>query len=131
MSDLAPAPARPRGMRDFLFLWFGQVVSNLGSGLSGFALGVWAYRQTGSATALALITLFATLPNTLLSPVAGALIDRWGKRTVLLINNFGSGACTMILALLYWTGRLEMWQVYALVLASRCFNVFQLPAFSS
>jgi DHA3 family macrolide efflux protein-like MFS transporter len=127
MSDVKP----PRGMRTFLAIWFGQVVSTLGSGLSAFALGVWAYRLTGSATALSLITLFSTLPNTLLSPLAGALIDRWGRRTVLLINNFGSGACTLIMAALYWAGVLQIWHVYALVLASRCFGVFQLPAFSS
>jgi MFS transporter, DHA3 family, macrolide efflux protein len=128
MSDGTKAPA---GMRSFLTIWFGQVVSTLGSGLSAFALGVWAYRLTGSATALSLITLFSTLPNTLLSPLAGALIDRWGRRTVLLINNFGSGACTLIMAALYWAGVLQIWHVYALVLASRCFGVFQLPAFSS
>jgi DHA3 family macrolide efflux protein-like MFS transporter len=124
-------PVRPPGMRAFLLVWFGQVVSNLGSGMSGFAMGVWAYRLTGSATALSLITLFATLPNTLLSPLAGALIDRWGRRSVLLINNFGSGACTLVMAALYWAGVLQIWHVYVLVLASRCFNVFQLPAFSS
>src|SRR5262245_53907605 len=126
-----PMPGRPRGMRDFVVLWIGQVISNLGSGLSGFALGVWAFRQTGSATALSLITLFATLPNLLLSPLAGALTDRWSRRTVLLINNFGSGACTLLLALLYWAGRIELWHIYVLVLASRCFNVFQLPAFAA
>ncbi|HXU29901.1 MAG TPA: MFS transporter [Thermoanaerobaculia bacterium] len=130
MSEAGLAQA-PRGMRSFLVIWFGQVVSTLGSGLSGFALGLWAYKLTGSATALSLITLFATLPNTLLSPLAGALIDRWGRRSVLLINNFGSGACTLTLAALYWAGGLQIWHVYVLVLASRCFNVFQLPAFSS
>ncbi len=124
-------PDRPRGMRAFLVVWSGQVVSNLGTGLSGFALAVWVYRQTGSATALSLITLFSTLPNTLLSPLAGALIDRWGRRSVLLLNNFGSGACTLIMASLYWAGVLQMWHVYVLVCASRCFNVFQLPAFSA
>jgi MFS transporter len=131
MADVSAAPLRPRGMRDFLLIWAGQVVSTLGSGLSGFALGVWAYRQTGSVTALSLITLFATLPNTLLSPLAGALIDRWGRRSVLLLNNFGSGACTLIMASLYWAGALQIWHVYVLVCASRCFNVFQLPAFSA
>jgi len=131
MTDVSTAPVRPRGMRDFLVIWTGQVVSTLGSGLSGFALGVWAYRQTGSATALSLITLFATLPSTLLSPLAGALIDRWGRRSVLLLNNFGSGACTLIMASLYWAGMLQIWHVYVLVFASRCFNVFQLPAFSA
>lgn len=131
MSEPSRTGPPPRGLRTFSLIWIGQVVSNLGSGMTGFALGVWAYRQTGSVTALALITLFGTLPNTLLSPIAGALADRWGKRAVLLLNNFGSGACTLAMALLYWTGRLEIWHVYALLLASRCFNVFQLPAFSA
>src|SRR6185295_6940851 len=131
MSDLTPTPARPRTMGDFLVIWFGQVISTLGSGLTAFALGVWAFRQTGSVTALSLITLFATLPNLLLSPLAGALTDRWSRRTVLLINNFGSGTCTLLLALLYWSGRIEIWHIYVLVLASRCFNVFQLPAFAA
>jgi MFS transporter, DHA3 family, macrolide efflux protein len=131
MGEVNEAPGRPSGMRAFFLIWFGQVVSILGSGMSGFALAVWAYRQTGSATALSLITLFATLPNTLLSPLAGALIDRWGRRSVLLINNFGSGACTLILASLYWAGGLQIWHIYALVLASRCFGVFRIPAFSS
>jgi len=118
-------------MRSFAVIWFGQVISTLGSGMTGFALGVWAYRQTGSVTALALITLFGTLPNTLLSPLAGALIDRWGRRSVLLLNNFGSGACTLIMASLYWAGVLQIWHIYVLVCANRCFNVFQLPAFSA
>ncbi|HZF08274.1 MAG TPA: MFS transporter [Thermoanaerobaculia bacterium] len=131
MSEVGEAPGKPRGMRTFLLIWFGQVVSILGSGLSAFALGVWTYRQTGSATALSLITLFSTVPNILLSPVAGALIDRWGRRSVLLLNNFGSGACTLVMAALYWAGVLQIWHVYLLVCASRCFNVFQLPAFSA
>jgi len=121
----------PRGLRTFTVIWLGQVVSNLGSGMTGFALGVWVYRQTGSATALSLIMLFGTLPNTLLSPFAGALADRWGKRAVLLLNNFGSGSCSLAMALLYLSGRLEIWHIYVLLLASRCFNVFQLPAFSA
>ncbi|HYU35019.1 MAG TPA: MFS transporter [Thermoanaerobaculia bacterium] len=121
----------PRGLRTFTVIWLGQVVSNLGSGMTGFSLGVWVYRQTGSATALSLITLFGTLPNTLLSPLAGALADRWGKRAVLLLNNFGSGSCSLAMALLYLSGRLEIWHIYVLLLASRCFNVFQLPAFSA
>jgi len=131
MGDGSAAPEKPRGMRAFVLLWFGQVVSNLGSGMSGFAMGVWAYRLTGSATALSLITLFATLPNTLLSPLAGALTDRWGRRSVLLINNFGCGACTLVMAALYWADAIQIWHVYVLVLISRCFNVFQLPAFSA
>jgi DHA3 family macrolide efflux protein-like MFS transporter len=131
MSEASAAAARPRGMRAFLLIWFGQVVSNLGSGLSSFALGVWVFKTTRSATAYSLIILFAFLPSTLLSPIAGALTDRWGQRKVMLLSNYGAGACTLAMALLYWGGQLAIWHVYVIVFASRCFSVFQYPAFSA
>jgi len=62
----------PGKMKTFLTIWLGQVVSLVGSGLTGFALGVWVFEQTGSATQFALIGLSAVLPRVLLSPLAGA-----------------------------------------------------------
>jgi hypothetical protein len=62
--------------RTFLVVWLGQVVSQLGSGMTGFALGVWVYQQTGSATGFALTLLFIMLPKTVLAPVAGVIADR-------------------------------------------------------
>lgn len=52
-------------MRVFLVIWFGQFISTLGSGLTGFALGVWVYQQTGSATQFALTTFFYVMPTVL------------------------------------------------------------------
>jgi MFS family permease len=66
-----------QGMRVFSVIWFGQLISTLGSGLTGFALGVWVYTETGSTTLFALNMLAYTLPNILISPLAGALVDRW------------------------------------------------------
>src|SRR6185295_10005561 len=73
-------PDARRGMATFLVVWTGQVVSVLGSYLTGFALAVWIYQQTGSATYFALITLVTTLPGMLVLPLAGALVDRWDRR---------------------------------------------------
>lgn len=64
------------GFRAFLVIWFGQLISLTGSGLTGFALGVWVYLTTGSTTLFALIQLVSTLPTIVIGPFAGALVDR-------------------------------------------------------
>jgi len=66
-----------RGARTFALVLFGQFISLVGSSLTGFALGVWVYERTGSTTEYALISFFITVPGLLMSPVAGALVDRW------------------------------------------------------
>ena len=68
------------GMRIFGIVWLGQFVSLIGSGLTSFVLGLWVYQLTGSVTQFALILLSGTLPRILLSPLAGALADRWDRR---------------------------------------------------
>ena len=73
-------------MITFLVIWVGQVISSLGSNLSGFALGVWVYQRTGSATRFALIALVTTLPGILMSPLAGALVDRWDRRRAMILG---------------------------------------------
>lgn len=120
-----------RGMITFLVVWVGQVVSMLGSSLSGFALSVWVYQSTGSATKFALIALVSMLPGILLSPVAGALVDRWDRRWAMILADTGSGCTTLIVALLLWFGRLELWHIYLLLAVSSSFSAFQFPAFSA
>ncbi len=96
----------------FIAIWLGEVVSVFGSGLTGFALGVWVYQQTGSATQFALISMFAVLPSIVASPFAGALVDRWDRRWVLLLSNLLSALVTLSLAGLFFAGRLETWHIY-------------------
>ena len=73
-------------MKAFLPIWFGQLVSTLGSGLTGFALGVWVFERTGSATQFSLVLLATTLPRVLLSPVAGVVADRWNRRKLIVLG---------------------------------------------
>lgn len=126
-------PQRPerRGIATFLVVWVGQVVSALGSNLTGFALGVWIYQQTGSVTRFALIALVTTLPGTLLSPLAGALVDRWDRRCAMILSDAGAGSMTLVLAALLWSDRLELWHIYLLLAASSVFATLQWPAFTA
>ena len=101
-----------RGFKSFLLIWFGQLISLTGSGLTGFALGVWVYQHTGSVTQFALISLFTTLPGIIFSPIAGALVDRWDRRLAMILSDSGAGLCTLSVALLLLAGRLEVWHIY-------------------
>jgi len=124
-----PLPAD--GMRTFLTIWAGQTVSLLGSGLTGFALGVWAYQRTGSVTQYSLILLFNVLPNVLLSPVAGALVDRLDRRWVMIASDCGAGLGTLILAALFFSGRLQIWHIYVLLSLASSAQSFRWPALSA
>ena len=75
------------GMRGFVVLWFGQLISLLGTSMTRFALTIWAYQTTGSATALALVGFFSFGPSVLLSPVAGAIVDRWDRKKIMIATD--------------------------------------------
>ena len=125
--DESTTPAK--GMKTFLVIWLGQLVSILGSGLSSFAVGVWIYQQTGQATTLALTILLGNLPRLLMMPLAGSLADRWNRRLVMILADTGSALFTVIMALLLFFGDLQIWHIYLLVPFSSIFSAFQEPAY--
>jgi MFS family permease len=97
-----------RGIRVFTLIWFGRLVSLIGSGLTSFALGVWVYQQTGAVTQFALISLFTLLPGILIAPLAATLIDRWDRRWTMIPSDAGSGLSTLAIALLLLAGQLSV-----------------------
>jgi MFS family permease len=119
------------GMRTFIVVWFGQLVSTIGSGLTGFALGVWVYQETGSTTLFAMNMLAYAIPNLIVSPFAGALVDRWDRRTIMILSDSGAGLATLSVAVLLLTGNLEVWHVFLATAASATFTTFQWPAYSA
>jgi MFS family permease len=115
----------------FVIIWLGQVVSLVGSGLTSFALGVWVFEQTGSATQFALIGLSAVLPRVVLSPLAGTVVDRRDRRQVMILSDVGAGLSTLVVALLLLVARLEIWHIYLLASVSAAFGTVQWPAFAA
>jgi MFS family permease len=118
-------------MKVFFTIWFGQLISTLGSGLTGFGLGVWVYQQTGSTTLLALNMLAAAVPGLIVSPFAGALVDRWDRRIVMILSDCGAGLGTLAIALLLLTGKLEIWHIFVTTAFISAFSAFQWPAYSA
>lgn len=121
--------ARESRFATFLVFWLGQAVSVVGTGLTGFVLGVWVFQETGSATKFAFISFCTVVPSILLAPIAGALVDRWDRRKLMMLADTGAGLATLGIALLLLFGRLELWHIYVLLAIGSTFNGVQMPAF--
>jgi hypothetical protein len=117
--------------RVFATVWVGQLISGLGTGLTNFALGVWVFLQTGSATKFALIAVFSGLPNIIMLPLVGALIDRRDRRSIMLLGNIGCALTTITGAALLATGRLEVWHIYIGVMLRTIFSSFISSTFAA
>ncbi len=122
---------RPTGMAAFVLIQLGQTVSILGSSMTGFALSIWAYQLTGEATALALVAFFNFGPTVLLSPIAGALVDRWNRKLVMMISDLGAAFGTIIIFFLYSSGNLQLWHLYLVGALTGITQAFQFPAYSA
>ncbi|MBV9773135.1 MAG: MFS transporter [Gemmatimonadetes bacterium] len=118
-------------MRTFLVIWVGQVVSLLGSGMSGFALGIWILQQTGSATRFGLVLLCSVLPGILVSPFAGVVVDRMDRRRIMIFSDAAAAVGTAVVVVLMYRGGLEAWHVYLATAASAVYGAFQRPAYSA
>ncbi len=119
---------KENSMRAFTILLVGQALSLLGSTLTSFSLGVWAYQQAGSVTDFAMIALAASLPAALLSPIAGTIVDAYNRKTILLVGQTVAILLTASLASLYWLDMLKVWHIVLLSALSAIFNAFVMPA---
>jgi MFS family permease len=118
-------------MRTFLVIWSGQLVSTIGSGLTGFALGVWIYQETGSTMLFAMNMLAFAIPTLIMSPFAGALVDRYDRRWMMILSDTGAGLSTLAVAILLFTNNLEIWHIFIATAFNAAFTSFQWPAYSA
>lgn len=119
------------GMSVFIVVWLGQLVSVLGSNLTNFALDVWVYQHSGSVTQLSFLFLFTTLPDVLISPFVGVLVDKWNRRLVMIFSDLGAALSTLVMVFLLFTGKIEVWHIYLANAVSSICNAFQAPAFTA
>lgn len=115
----------------FLVIWIGQLISSIGSGLTAFSLGVYAFEKTQSATVYSLIILLAFLPSYLLKPIGGTLSDRLDRRLLIIIGDLGSALGLAFILLIFFAGIHEMWVIYLGIAASSVFIALQNPAYKA
>ncbi len=115
-------------LRSFLILWLSQSLSALGSSMTSFALIIWSYQQHGSALITALLSVCSYAPYVIMSIFAGALSDKWNKKTIMLISDSFGALCTVAVFILLKTDNMEIWHLYVLNALSGLMNTIQQPA---
>ncbi|KUP24003.1 MFS transporter [Paenibacillus sp. DMB5] len=117
-----------RELRTFLILWLTQSFSSLGSAMTAFALVIWSYQEQGSALVTSLLAICSYAPYVLLSIFAGALSDRWDKKTVILLSDSFAALCTISVFILLSTDKLQIWHLYLINTFNGLMNTVQQPA---
>ena len=115
----------------FFTIWSGQALSLFGSSLVHFALIWWLTQKTGSATVLALASLAGMLPQVLFGPFAGALVDRWNRRWVMILADGLIALASLILIYLFAMDQAQPWHVYAILAVRSLGNSLHFPAMSA
>lgn len=118
-------------MRTFIIIWLGQMVSTIGSYMTVFALTIWVWQITGSATALTLVSFFVQLPRVLITPFSGIIVDRFNRKQLMLLGDIVAFLCTIAIGLLHLTGKLEVWHLYCVVAIYGGFGQIQKLAYSA
>jgi MFS transporter, DHA3 family, macrolide efflux protein len=122
----------PAGMTAFTIIWLGQFASLLGSGVTRFALTLWVWELTGQATALSLMAFFAFVPRIIVTPFAGAIVDRYSRKLMMMVSDFGAGLATIMLFVLSASGNLDsVWPIYLAGAFASASDAFQFPAYSA
>ena len=126
-----PSSKRPTGMTAFTIVWAGQLVSVLASSMTQFALTIWAYQETGSALALGAVNTFFLIPFLLLSPIAGAMVDRYDRKLMMMVSDLTAVLATAGLLIIHATGHLQIWHLYIAAVVNGLGSTFQWPAYSA
>ena len=127
-SEGAKVESKRGWMAPFFAIWTGQQFSLVGSSVAQFALIWWLTDLTSSATVLATASMVALVPSIVLGPVVGVYVDRWKRRTVLVLADGIIALVSLWLAYLFWTGAMAVWHVYVVMFIRSIGNSFHWPA---
>jgi len=115
-----------RSNRGFRFLWFGQVVSQMGDWFDTIAVYTIALTLTGSTRSVALIMVARFLPSVVMGPLSGVVADRFSRRTIMIASDIVRAV--VVLGFLFVRRPDQMWLVYVLTVLQLAFSTFFEPA---
>lgn len=130
-TSTPPTVQRSKGLKGYTIVWFGQMVSFIGTGMTQFGLIIWVWEETGSATSLSLMAFFGFVPMVVMMPFAGVLVDRWNLKWTIALVDLTAGLATVGMLILFGVDVVEIWHLYILVMFAGLFQAFQFPAFST
>ncbi|HEY4691877.1 MAG TPA: MFS transporter, partial [Bellilinea sp.] len=129
-TSYVPPEERP-WKRDFFTIWGGQTFSILGSSLVQFALIWYLTKTTQSAVVLATASIVALLPQVILGPFAGAIVDRGNRRRIMIAADGSIAAATLVLFALFFLGMIQPWHIYAVMFVRSLASAFHYPAMTA
>lgn len=115
----------------FLLLWAGEFISAIGGGLTSFGLGVYVYKQTGSAACTSLVTLLAFFPMLVLSVPAGILADRYDRRTLMMLGDGLSAIGLIYILIRMFMGGATLLDICIGVTISSVFSALLEPSYKA
>jgi CRP-like cAMP-binding protein len=131
MTTAAAARISPMAVfkkRDFVLMWFAQLISTAGSALTDLAAGIYVYDQTGSAFLVGLTLMATAVPSLIVGLIAGVFVDRWDRRKVMMASNLLQGVVVAIIPLVLG---LNITFLFVLILVNAGVKQFFDPAYEA
>lgn len=114
--------------KNFSLLMFGKITSLIGSNMQSFALSLFVLSTTGSATKFASILAITLIPQLLLGPFAGVIVDWFYRKNILIVLDLISGIVVTIFAVSYFiTGEISLTNIYILVIILSVISTIDSP----
>src|SRR5438270_8628707 len=101
--------------RNYLLLQGGQIVSYIGNQQQSIALPLLVLALTGSVVQAGIAVSLNTIAVLVVSPLAGALTDKWNRKRTMFICDSGRMFLTLTIPLAFWFHVLTMLQIYVVV----------------
>jgi MFS family permease len=114
--------------RNFRLFFGGQSISLIGTWIQQIATPWLVYHFTGSVFLLGVVGFAGQIPTFLISPFAGVMTDRWNRYHILITTQILSMIQALLMALLFFTGVIKIWQIILLSLLLGCINACDTPA---
>jgi MFS family permease len=115
MSRKPSSSTHPKSLwrnRDYLLLWSGQAISDIGGAVSELAFPLLVLAVTHSPAQAGFVAALRALPATLFSLFAGVLVDRWNRKWVMLVCDTGRALSLASIPIAFALGHLTIWQLY-------------------
>jgi MFS family permease len=120
-----------KSMKTFLIVWFGQLMSSLGSGMTAFALGILVFQNNQSATEFAMVMLCLFVPSIVLRPLGGIIADRFDRKILIVLGDFGSALGVSFILFSIMGEGIVLWKIYLGILINSSSTALQNPAYKA
>lgn len=119
-----------KNFENYIIFWGSQSLSQLGSSMTSYALIIWVFQEANSTMGVSLLTFFTYVPYIFISLFAGAFVDRYDNKKILMYSDFFAFLCTALIFTLAYSGNLTIASIYIVNFLTGAMNSFQGPAAS-